>query len=58
LKIPVANFCRSATPQSYPGHGKCVASLNCNCEWFVDPTFPESNSKVLMKLCTKLLTLV
>jgi len=26
--------------------------------WFVDPTSPESKSKVLLKLCKKLLTLV
>jgi len=24
--------------------------------WFVDPTSPESNSKVLLKLCMKILT--
>jgi len=26
--------------------------------WFVDPTSPESKSKVLLKLCVKLLTLL
>jgi len=56
-KISVTNFCR-LTPQTHPGHGSCVASLNLNCVWFVDPIFPESKSKVLMKLCIKLLTLV
>ena len=55
LKIPVANFCRLITPQTYPGHGRCVASVHFNCVWFVDPIFPESKSKVLLKLCIKLL---
>jgi len=59
LQIPVANTCRLTTPQTHPaGHGRCVASLSFNCVWFVDPTFPESKSKVLMKLRLKLLTLV
>jgi len=60
LKIPVAKFCRLITSQTPPGHGRCVASLNFNCVWFavVDPTFPESKSKVLLKLCIKFLTLV
>jgi len=31
--------------------------LNFNCVWFVDPTFPESKSKALLKLCIKLSTL-
>jgi len=54
LKIPDANFCRLINPQTHPGHGRCVASWNFNCVWFVDPTFPESKSKVLLKLCMKL----
>jgi len=45
LKIPVANFCRSITPQTYPGHGRCVASSNFNCVWFVDANCPESSPK-------------
>jgi len=58
LKIPVASFCRLITPQTYPGHGMCVSSLNFNSVWFVDLTFPKSKSKVLQKLCIKILTLV
>ena len=58
LKIPVANFCRFITTYTYPGHGRCVASWNFNSVWFVDPTFPESNSKVILKVCMKLLALV
>jgi len=38
--------------------GGCVASWNFNCVWLVDRTFPESKSKMLLKLCLKLLTLV
>jgi len=30
VKIPVANFFRSITPQTYPGNGMCVTSLNLN----------------------------
>jgi len=26
LKIPVANVCRLTTPQTHPGHGRCVPS--------------------------------
>ena len=58
LKIPIANFCRLNTPQSHPRHSRNVASWNFNCIWFMCPTFPESKSKVLLKLCIKLLTLV
>ena len=58
LKIPVANLCLLITPQTRPGHGKCFASWNFNCVWFMDPAFPESKSKVLLELCMKLLTLV
>jgi len=54
LKILVANFCRLMTQQTHPGHDRCVASWNFNCVWFVDLTFPESKSKVLLKLCMKL----
>jgi len=57
LKIPVANFCRIITPQTHPVLGQCV-SWNFNCVWFVDPTFPESKYKVLLKLCMKLSTSV
>jgi len=39
-------------------NGRCVASWNSNCVWFAGPTFPESNSKVLLKLCMTLSTLV
>jgi len=52
LKILVANVCRLITPQTYPGHGRCVTFLNFNCVW------SKSKSKVLLKLCIKLLTLV
>jgi len=48
LKIPVGNFCRLITPQTHPGHGRCVASWHFNCAWFVVPTFPESKSKILL----------
>jgi len=58
LKIPVGNFCHLITPQTHPGHGRCFASWNINCVWFVDQTFPESKYKVLLKLCIKLLSLV
>jgi len=58
LKIPFANFCSLITPEIYPWHGRRVASLNFNCVWFVDPTSSESKSKVFLKLCVKLLTLV
>jgi len=57
LKIPVANVYRLMTPQTHPGHGRCVPSWRFNCAWFVDPAF-ESKSKVLLKLCLELLTLV
>jgi len=57
-KIPVANFCYLITPQTHPGHGRCVASCNFNCAYFACPTFPESKSKVHLKLRMKLLTLV
>jgi len=56
LKIPVANICRLITPQTHPAHGRCVPSWSFNCVWFVDPTSPESKSKVLLKLCMKILT--
>jgi len=26
LKIPVANICRLITPQTHPGHSRCVPS--------------------------------
>jgi len=26
LKVPVANICRLITPQTHPGHGRCVPS--------------------------------
>jgi len=26
LEIPVANVCRLITPQTHPGHGRCVPS--------------------------------
>jgi len=58
LKIPVGILCPLITPPTYPGHGRCVASLIFNCVWFVDPNFPESKYKVLLKLCIKLLILV
>jgi len=29
----------------------CGASLNFNCVWFVDPTFPESKFKVYFWNC-------
>ena len=58
LKIPVANFCRLITLRTHPRHSRCVASWNFNCVWYVVPTFPESKSKVLLKLCMKLLTLI
>jgi len=45
-------------PVSYVTDGRCVAFYNFNCVWFVVPTFPESKSKVLLKLCMKLLPLV
>jgi len=38
----------------HPGDGRCVASLNFNCVWFVDPTFRKLKSNVLLKLCIKL----
>jgi len=44
LKIPVAKFCRLITPQTHPGHDRCVASWNVNWVWFTDPNFPESKS--------------
>jgi len=50
LKITIANFCYFIVLQTYPGHGRCVASWNFNCAWYVGPTFHESNSKVLLKL--------
>jgi len=55
LKIPVANVCR-LNPQTHPRHGRCAASWNFNCVWFVDQTFPVSKHKVHLKLCKKLLT--
>jgi len=58
LKIPVANVCRLISPETHPEHGRCVPSYSFNCVWFVDATFPESKSKVLLKLCMKLLSLV
>jgi len=58
LKIPVANVCRLITPQTHPAHGRCVSSWSFDCVWFVDATSPESKSKVLLKLCMKLSTLV
>jgi len=51
LKIQVANFCFLITAQTHLEHGRHVASWNFNCVWFVDPTFPESKPKVLLKLC-------
>jgi len=57
-KIPVANFCHLTTPQTHPGHRRCLASCNFNCACFACPTFPESKSNVLLKLRMKLLTLV
>jgi len=36
-------------------NGSCVASWNFNCAWFADPTLPESNSEVFLKLCEALL---
>jgi len=33
-----------------------VVSWNFNFVWFADPTFSKSDSKVLLKLCVKLLT--
>ena len=50
-------LCGLITPQTYPWHGRCVASWNLNCVWFVDQTFPESKSEVLLELCMKLITL-
>jgi len=35
---------------------KILAGRRYCCAWFVDMTFPESKSKVLLKLCMKLLT--
>jgi len=60
-KIAVVNFCRLITPQTHPGQWawQVCRLWNFNCVWFVDPTFRESKSKVLLKLyCMKLLTLV
>jgi len=57
-KIPVANVCRLIIPQTHAGHGRCVPSWNFNCVWFADPSFSESNSEVLLKLCMNLVTLV
>jgi len=54
LKIPVANVYRLITPQTHPWRGRCVPSQSFNCVWFVDPTYPESKSKVFLKLCMKL----
>jgi len=28
MKIPVANVYRLITPQTHPGHGRCLASLS------------------------------
>jgi len=33
------------------GDGIDVPSQSFNCVWFVDPTFPEAKSKVLLKVC-------
>jgi len=54
LKIPFESVCRLITPQA---RGRCVASWNFNCIWFMYPT-SKSKSKVLLKLCMKLFTLV
>ena len=45
LKIPVANVCCLITPDTHPGHGRCVTSWKFNCVWFADSTFPKSKSK-------------
>ena len=39
-------------------HLRILGWLCYCCVWFVDPTFPDSKSKVLLELCMKLLTLV
>jgi len=53
LKSPVVSFCCLTTPQIHPGlMMEEVWSPEISIYmWFADPTFPESNSKVLLKLC-------
>ena len=51
FQIPVANFCCLITPQTHPD-SRCVTQKFDHL-WFVVPTFPESKSKVILKLCIK-----
>jgi len=58
LKIPVANVCRLNNWANSSWAWQVCALLSFNCVWFVAPTSPESKSKVLLKLCMKLLTIL
>jgi len=58
VTIQVGNFCRLIALQIHPRHSRCVASWHFSCVWFVISPFPDSNSKVLLKLRMKLLTSV
>jgi len=56
--VTQTKYCCSLEVKNFCAYQTFGLALRYCCVWFADPTFPESKSKVLLKLCVKILTLV